>query len=186
MGPMTSATYIYAYIAFAVVYLASATACVIAGFRASTRLARCTQEPRSTETSQPPERVIARAFRLLDWIQGAALLAIAYVVVSAGLGSLILRGQPASVVNLAWIVLNALAAGVAIVLAVRGTRELASIAEVEVACSPGDRTAHDLQRISTRLGASAVALLLVGAYVAVNLVSVIADLGTLLKTDFLL
>jgi hypothetical protein len=186
MGPTTTATYIYAYIAFAVVYLASAAALAIAGFRASTRLARCTQEPAASETSVPPERVIPRAFRLLDWIQGSALLAIAYVVVSAGLGSLILKGQPASVVNLVWIVLNAAAAGAAVVLAVLGTRELAGIADADVACTPGDRAAQDLQRVSTRLGASAVVVLLVGVFVAVNLVSVIADLSTLLKTDFLL
>ncbi|MBC7266130.1 MAG: hypothetical protein H5T75_04035 [Coriobacteriia bacterium] len=186
MGPTSSTTYIYAYIAFAVVYLGSAAACAIAGFRASTRLSRCVHQPSATEAPQPPERAISRASRLLDWVQGTALLAIAYVVVSAGLGSLILKGQPASVVNLVWIALNAVAAGAAVVLAVLGTREVTALADTEVACGPDDRTAQDLQRISNRLGASAVVVLLVGAYVAVNLVSIIADLGTLLKTDFLL
>lgn len=186
MGPTPSATFIYAYIAFAVVYLASAAACAIAGFRASSRLARCAHERGGTDAEQQPERVISRAFRLLDWVQGTALLAIAYVVVSAGLGSLILKGQPASVMNLVWIALNALAAGAAIVLAVLGTREVSAIADATVVCGPDDRGARDLQRVSTRLGASAVVVLLVGAYFAVNLVSIIFDLSTLLKTDFLL
>ncbi|MDI6692699.1 MAG: hypothetical protein QMD76_05260 [Anaerosomatales bacterium] len=186
MGPMSSTTYIYAYIAFAVVYLASAAACAIAGFRASTRLSRCAQQPGPTDTAEPPERAIARAFRLLDWVQGTALLAIAHVVVSVELGYLILTGQPASVVNLVWVALNAVVAGAAIVLAVLGMREVTALADTEVACGPDDRTAQDLQRISNRLGASAVVVLLLGAYVAVNLVSIIADLGTLLKTDFLL
>lgn len=186
MDSTTTATYIYAYIAFAVVYLASAAALAVAGFSASTKLARCARRPQAIGTPSPSARIIPRAFRLLDWVQGSALLAIGYVVASAGLGSLILKGQPAFVVNLVWIALTAVAAGVAIVLAVLGTRELVGITEADIVCTPGDRISHDLQRVSTRLGASAVVVLLVGTYVAVNLVSVLADLGELLKTDFVL
>lgn len=186
MGSTPAATYIYAYIAFAAVYLAAAAACVIAAFKASARIAKCSHEPDAGSAAAPPERVVSRASRLLDWVQGAALLPIGYVVVSAGLGSLILRGQPASVINLFWVTLTAVSAGLAVMLAVLGMREQLAITESGIACSPDTPAARDLQRMSNRLGASAVVLLLVGLFVAVNLFSVLADLGVLLKTDFLL
>jgi len=186
MSSTPAATYIYAYVAFAAVYLAAAAACAIAAFRASARIAKCSSEPSSEAAEQAPDRVVTRASRLLDWVQGAALLPIAYVVISAGLGSLILRGQPASVMILAWVLLTAISAGAAVMLAVLGTRELLAIGETRVACEPGTTAARDLQRMSNRLGASAVVLLLVGLFVAVNLVSVLTDLGALLKVDFLL
>lgn len=186
MGSTPAATYIYAYVAFAAVYLAAAAACAIAAFRASARIAKCSSEPSGEAAEQAPDRVVSRASRLLDWVQGAALLPIAYVVASAGLGSLILKGQPASVMNLAWVLLTAISAGAAVMLAVLGTRELLAIGEAHVACEAGTPAARDLQRMSNRLGASAVVLLLVGLFVAVNLVSVLTDLGALLKVDFLL
>ncbi|MCX8006958.1 MAG: hypothetical protein N3B11_02440 [Coriobacteriia bacterium] len=186
MGSTPSATYIYAYITFGCVYLAAAAACAIAAFRASSRLARCVRQEGAVHPSEPAERVITRAFRLLDWVQGAALLPIAYIVVSAGLGSLILKGQPASVMNIVWVLLTALCAGASVMLAVLGTRELLAIGQARPSCAADDSSARDLERVSTRLGASAVVLLLVGAFVAVNLLSVLADLPLLLKTDFLL
>lgn len=186
MGSTPAATYIYAYVTFAAVYLAAAAACVVAAFRASARIAKCSQETAPGSAGEAPERIVSRASRLLDWVQGAALLPIAYVVVSAGLGSLILKGQPASVMNLFWVALTAVSAGVAVMLAVLGMRELLAIGETHVACGPDTPAARDLQRISNRLGASAVVLLVVGLFVAVNLLSVLTDLGTLLKTDFLL
>ncbi|MCE5192240.1 MAG: hypothetical protein LLG08_10870, partial [Actinomycetia bacterium] len=105
----SSSTYIYTYVIFAVIYVASSAAFVVNAIRVSTTLSRTrgaanlAEVPASEASAPPVGEVISHSQRLVDYTQLAALLPLVYVVGSMFLGSLILRGSGHTGVNLGWI-----------------------------------------------------------------------------------
>ncbi len=188
----SSSTYIYTYVIFAVVYLASSVAFVVNAVRVSTALSRAHEL-----TSNPEERhlaqstpavgeVISHSQRLVDYTQLATLLPLVYVVGSMFLGSLILGGTGHSSVNLGWIVMTVAATAASVAFVVLGLRESAQLNHLEDLEGATGRAADALQRIGLRLGVSAALLLLVAVFMTLNLYSILSSIQGLLGVQFLI
>ncbi|MBN1192525.1 MAG: hypothetical protein JXA36_02355 [Coriobacteriia bacterium] len=186
----TSDMYIYAYIAFAAVYLAASCAVVASAFRASAGLSRSHQ----TTTSQEPSpavnvnAVVCHGQKIVDYTQFATLLPLVYIVGSIFLGSVITRDVSLTrVVNVGWVVFTVVCAVASVIFAALGIRESGAINHtVGIPADASGRSPEALQRIGVRLGISAALLLLVAVFTLLNLWSVVSSLETLTTMDFLL
>jgi len=183
----TSETYIYAYIAFAFVYLLASSTFVASALRVSTGLskARKTAVPTETVSSSLVTSVIGHGQKIVDYTQLSTLLPLVYIVGSMFLGSVISRDMDlASTVNVLWIVFTAICAAASILLAVLGIRESGA---VQHAGEQGAwQTPEAVQRIGIRLSVSAALLLLVAVFTLLNLLSVVSSLDALAGVEFLL
>lgn len=185
-----SSTYVYTYIVFAAVYLISAVAFVVNALRVSAVLSRSrpsapADEQRAAVTDSAGEYV-SRSQRLVDYTQLATLLPLIYIVGSMFLGSLILNGKGPGYVNIGWVVFTVVAAGAAVTFAVLGTRESMSLGGVGAIAAGNERAADIFQRIGIRLGVSAALLLLVAVFTLLNLFSILGNIDTLLKIQYVL
>ena len=186
-----SMTYIYAYVAFAVVYLIASLVFVLTALRVGTGLSRARQTAVPATGSTPVatvSSVINHGQRIVDYTQVATLLPIVYIVGSMFLGSLISRNADlARTVNIGWITFTVACAAASIVLAVLGIRESGAISSTTVLPEGlSGRAPEALQRIGVRLGVSAALLLLVAVFTMLNLWSIISQFEALSTVDFLL
>ncbi len=188
----TSTTYIYAYVAFASVYLIASFTFVASAFRVSTGLSRARQTaaPAEATTVRPAaiSAVIDHGQRIIDYTQLATLLPLVYIVGSMFLGSVITRDVDlARTVNVGWVVFTILCAIASIGLTTLGIRESGAIGYAsDLPGDLGNRAPEALQRIGTRLGVSAALLLLVAVFTMLNLWSIVSSLDALSAVDFLL
>lgn len=187
-----STTYIYAYIAFAAVYLVASFTFVAAALRVSTGLSRARQAAQPSETAVLPAsaagEVLDHGQRIVDYTQLATLLPLVYIVGSLFLGSMIVRDTDlARVVNIGWVAFTLICGLASVALAVMGIRESNAISNApSLAQEIGGKASDALQRIGTRLGVSAALLLLVALFTLVNLWSIVTSLSELRAVDFLL
>lgn len=187
-----STTYIYAYIAFAAVYLVASFTFVAAALRVSTGLSRARQAAQPSETAVLPAsaagEVLDHGQRIVDYTQLATLLPLVYIVGSLFLGSMIVRDTDlARVVNIGWVAFTLICGLASVALAVMGIRESNAISNApSPAQEIGGKASDALQRIGTRLGVSAALLLLVALFTLVNLWSIVTSLSELRAVDFLL
>lgn len=187
----SSTTYIYAYIAFAAVYLIASFTFVAAALRVSTGLSRTRQaeQPIDAAGSAPAAGdVLGHGQRIVDYTQLATLLPLIYIVGSMFLGSVIVRDTDlARLINVGWIAFTLICGLASIALAVLGIRESGAISSApSLAEGLGGKAADAVQRIGARLGVSAALLLLVAVFTLVNLWSIVSSLGDLKAVDFLL
>lgn len=188
----SSSTYIYTYVIFAVVYLASSVAFVVNAVRVSTALSRAhhlTNDPEERVPAQSApavNEVISHSQRLVDYTQLATLLPLVYVVGSMFLGSLILGGTGHASVNIGWITLTVVATIASIAFVVLGLRESAKLNHLDDLDRATGRAADALQRIGLRLGVSAALLLLVAVFMTLNLYSILSGIQGLLGVQFLI
>ncbi|PKQ37256.1 MAG: hypothetical protein CVT59_08435 [Actinobacteria bacterium HGW-Actinobacteria-1] len=188
----SSSTYIYTYVIFAVVYLASSVAFVVNAVRVSTALSRAHEltdnpEQRRIERSTPAVgEVISHSQRLVDYTQLATLLPLVYVVGSMFLGSLILGGTHHASVNIGWVTLTVAATAASVTFVVLGLRESAKLNHLEDLAGATGNAADALQRIGLRLGVSAALLLLVAVFMTLNLYSILSGIQGLLGVQFLI
>jgi len=191
MAFASSSAYVYLYVTFAVVYMASSSAFVLNALRVSTALSR-TREVAPTSNRAPREPgpevglFIAHSQRLVDYTQLATLLPLAYVVGSMFLGSLILGGSGHVGVNYGWVALTVAATAASVVFVVLGMRESAALGSPEVLRNVSGRMNDALQRIGIRLGVSAALLLLMTVFMLLNLFSVLSGMQDLLGTQLLI
>lgn len=187
-----STTYIYAYIAFAAVYLVASFTFVAAALRVSTGLSRARQAAQPLDTAVLPSstagEVLDHGQRIVDYTQLATLLPLVYIVGSLFLGSMVVRDTDlARVVNIGWVAFTLICGLASIALAVMGIRESSAISNApSLAQDIGGKASDALQRIGTRLGVSAALLLLVAVFTLVNLWSIVTSLSELKAVDFLL
>lgn len=187
----TSTTYITAYIVFALVYLVASFVFVASAMRVSTGLSRARS---STAPAQDDSPVVAAGAildhgqRIVDYAQLAILLPLVYIVGSLFLGSVITRDVDlARAMNVGWIAFTAICGMASIVFATLGIRESGAIGYgAHLPRDPVGQTPEALQRVGTRLGVSAVLLLLVAVFTTLNLWSIVSSLGTVSGVDFLL
>jgi hypothetical protein len=193
MSFSTSTTYIYAYIAFASVYVVTSFTFVASALRVSTGLSRAHQAVPSAESPSATSAggataVLEHGQKAVDYTQLATLLPLVYIVGSLFLGSVIARDTSvARLVNIGWIVFTVLCAVASVGLAVLGIRESGAISRTPTLAEDlAGRASDALQRIGTRLGVSAALLLLVTVFTLLNLWSIVSGLGVLSGVDFLL
>lgn len=185
-----SVTYIYAYITFAVVYLAGSIVSATSALRVSNGISRA---PHTGEgAAHAPAAmgdVIGHGQRLLDYTQMATLLPLIYTVGSVFLGSFVAEDTSlARSLNVIWLVFTLICAAAAIILSVLALREAQTIRSIS-GDTWGLGRAHApeaLQKVGLRLGVSAALLLLVAVFIMLNLWSVAGNMGTLSSTGFLL
>ncbi len=188
----SSSAYIYTYVIFAVVYLASSVTFVINAVRVSTTLSKTRETSDSVEMTSFTEaapaigEVITHSQRLIDYTQLATLLPLVYVVGSMFLGSLILGGTGHAGVNLGWVAFTAIATVASIAFLVLGMRESSKLHHLEDLAGANGRAADALQRIGLRLGVSAALLLLVTVFMVLNLYSILSSMQSLLGLGFLI
>ncbi|MDO9557397.1 MAG: hypothetical protein Q7J82_07440 [Coriobacteriia bacterium] len=187
---MTSTTYVYTYIAFAVVYLGAALTLVVDALRMTTGLATA---GRTTPTDNRPAFELARECvkhgqHMVDYTQLATLLPLAYIVGSIFLGSAVLRNQDwAAIANALWVTITTVAIGASIILAVRGAKETRALSRIDVGeAMVGERTSQASHKLASRLRTSTVLLVLVVAFTTLNLWSVVSGLNTLLGLNYVL
>lgn len=184
----TSETYIYAYIAFALVYLVASFTFVASALRVSTGLSR-TRKTSSIGGDSPAAAsiVIGHGQKIVDYTQLSTLLPLVYIVGSMFLGGVIARNVDlARPVNIAWIAFTVACAVTAVVLATLGIRESGAISQTPGVTELVSQTPEAVQRIGIRLGVSAALLLLVTVFTMLNLWSIIMSLDVLSTVDFLL
>ena len=187
-----STTYIYAYIAFATVYLVASFTFVAAALRVSTGLSRARQVVQPSDAVALPAsatgEVLGHGQRIVDYTQLATLLPLVYIVGSMFLGSVIVRDTDlARLINVGWVAFTLVCALASLALAVMGIRESNAISNApSLAQDIGGTAADALQRIGARLGVSAALLLLVAVFMLVNLWSIVTSLSELKAVDFLL
>jgi hypothetical protein len=185
-----SMTYIYSYIAFAVVYLIGSVLDAASALRVSSGISRLARTDDGAPTSSTVlVDTIGHGRRLLDYTQVATLLPLVYIVGSMFLGSLITKDTGlARPLNIVWLVFTLACALTAIVLSVLALREsrFMTAQSHDMHTTQPQRTPETLQKLSLRLGVSATLLLLVAVFIMLNLWSVIGDIGSLSSADFLL
>ncbi|PKQ20132.1 MAG: hypothetical protein CVT66_06615 [Actinobacteria bacterium HGW-Actinobacteria-6] len=191
MALSSSSTYIYAYVVFAVVYLASSIAFVFSAVRVSTSLSRVRDIAGDSGRASAEPGLVVRDYvshsqRLVDYTQLATLLPLVYVVGSMFLGSLILGGTGHTGINYGWITFTAAATIASIAFVVLGMRESAKLGHLKDIDEAKGSAADVLQRIGVRLGVSAALLLLVAVFMLLNLFSVLSSIEGLLGLKFLI
>ncbi|KAF0208389.1 MAG: hypothetical protein FD171_872 [Actinobacteria bacterium] len=187
----SSSAYIYLYVVFAVVYMASSIAFVFNALRVSTSLSRVhNATPAADHARHEPgpgiREFISHSQRLVDYTQLATLLPLVYVVGSMFLGSLILGGQGHSTVNIGWVALTIVATVASVAFVVLGMRESSALGTLDDLEGTSGRANDALQRIGMRLGVSAALLLLMTVFMVLNLYSVLAGMQDLLGAQFLI
>lgn len=187
----SSSAYIYLYVMFAVVYMASSIAFVFNALRVSTSLSRARDAvPVSDRVLREPGpeigEFISHSQRLVDYTQIATLLPLVYVVSSMFLGSLILGGTGHTTVNYGWIALTVAATAASVAFVVLGMRESMALGTFDVLDGTSGRVNDVLQRIGMRLGVSAALLLLMAVFMVLNLYSVLSGMQDLLGAQFLI
>lgn len=187
----SSSAYIYLYVMFAVVYMASSIAFVFNALRVSTSLSRARDAvPVSDRVLREPGpeigEFISHSQRLVDYTQIATLLPLVYVVSSMFLGSLILGGTGHTTVNYGWIALTVAATAASVAFVVLGMRESMALGTLDVLDGTSGRVNDVLQRIGMRLGVSAALLLLMAVFMVLNLYSVLSGMQDLLGAQFLI
>lgn len=183
-----SETYIYAYVAFASVYLITSFTFVANAMRVSAGLSKTKTAGISGEVSSRAAvtMVIDHGQKIVDYTQMSTLLPLVYIVGSMFLGSVIGRDTSlAAIVNPLWIAFTALCAIASVGLAVLGIRESGAINHSPDIALPADAP-ESVQRIGVRLGVSAALLLLVAVFTMLNLWSIISSLDKLSTIHFLL
>jgi hypothetical protein len=184
-----SMTYIYSYIAFAVVYLIGSVLSAASAMRVSTVISRVIRTDDARAASTIAADIVGHGRQLLDYTQVATLLPLVYIVGSMFLGSLITKDTGlARPLNILWLVFTLVCALAAIVLAVLALREgrVMTTPSHETQTTQTQRSPETLQKLAVRLGVSAALLLLVAVFIMLNLWSVVGDMGSLTATDFLL
>lgn len=184
----TSETYIYTYIAFALVYLIASFTFVASAVRVSTGLAKSSRTVAVGDNHVPTSVpvLIGHGQKIVDYTQLSTLLPLVYIVGSMFLGSAISRDADlARLVNIVWVTFTAVCGASSVILAVLGIRQTNSIGHDELDGLP-QQTPEPVQRLGVRLGVSSALLLLVAVFTALNLVSVIMSLDALNAVDFLL
>lgn len=187
---MTSSTYVYTYIAFALAYFASSLLLLVYAFKTSGRLSAAGRE---ADKGMPPafgpaQSYISHGQRVVDYTQLATLLPLVYIVLSVALGSVILHNTSwAGLMNAVWIAVTLVGMGACALLAMRVTREARALAEFDPATTVvGERTADAASRLSGRLSMSAGLLILMLVFTTLNLWSIVANLTTVLGLDYVL
>ncbi|MDZ4654372.1 MAG: hypothetical protein U1F44_00615 [Coriobacteriia bacterium] len=187
---MTSSTYIYTYIAFALIYAVSSVTLVLKTIGASERISKA---GKTAAVDGHPILELAREYighgqRLVDYVQLATLLPLAYIVGSIFLGSAILRNQDWSgIANTLWVIITVLAMAASIILAVRGTREVHALSKIDTDKAIADeRASNAAHKLVGRLGISTTLLVLATVFTTLNLWSVVSSLDTLLAFDYVL
>jgi len=185
MSFTSTTTYIYAYVAFTLVYLVGSAIAATSALRVSLRLSHL-----GTAGSKPvaPAQlgpVLDHGRRLVDSTQAATVLPLVYIVGSMFLGTLIAQNpDSARAINVVWVVFTLICAGASIVLAALA---LTAYRRMKLASGTTAGNASEaLQRVGLRLGVSAALLLVVAAFTLLNVWSVVGDLGALEAADFLL
>ncbi|MHB1136138.1 MAG: hypothetical protein ACYDHQ_02315 [Coriobacteriia bacterium] len=185
MSFTSTTTYIYAYVAFALVYLVGSAIAAASALRISLLLSRPRPADPDSAFASPLGTLLGHGRRLVDYTQAATVLPLVYIVGSMFLGSLIARNpDTARAINVVWIVFTLVCAAASIMLAA-----LAFKAYRQMRQAPGQVTGTSpdvLQRVGVRLGVSAALLLVVAAFTLVNVWSVVGDLDALKAADFLL
>lgn len=185
-----SETYIYAYIAFAAVYVISSFVFVASAFRVSTGLSRAGHAAPSDDTT--PATTVAGVLnhgqKIVDFAQLSTLLPLVYIVGSMFLGSVIARDVDlARAINVGWIAFTAICATASVLFAILGIRESGAIGHVQgIPEGASGRAPEAVQRVGVRLGVSAALLLLVAVFTLLNLWSIVSSLDALSAVDFLL
>lgn len=186
----TSETYIYAYIAFASVYLIASLTFVARALRVGTGLSRSRQLASDEQTPASAGAVnalIGHGQRVIDYTQLATLLPLVYIVGSMFLGSVITHDLGlARAVNVGWVLFTAACAVAIVFLAVLGIRESGELGHSRPAGALTVSASDAVQRIGARLSVSAALLLLVAVFTMLNLWSVVSSLDALSAIDFLL
>lgn len=188
MSFAASETYIYAYVAFASIYLVTSFTFVANAMRVSTGLsrARTAAVPAENASRGAVALVIDHGQKIVDYTQMSTLLPLVYIVGSMFLGSVIGRDTSLTVtINLLWVVFTALCAIASIALAVLGIRESGAIHHSTSGALPADAP-EAVQRIGVRLGVSAALLLLVAVFTMLNLWSIISSLDSLTQMKFMI
>lgn len=186
MSFASSMTYVYAYVAFACIYVVGsivlARSTITASSRLSRRLAGTGEQP---HRMSEPDPALGHGRRLIDCTQAATALPLVYIVSSVFLGSLVARNPgSAGIINIGWIVLTLVCGAASILLAIVAYRESA---QLKVRAGEGTTAAAEaLQKIGLQLGVSTALLLLIAAFTLLNVWSVISDIGALKAVDFLL
>lgn len=185
MSFASTTTYIYAYVAFALVYLVGSVIAAASALRISLLLSRPHPDESEPSTPLPVGTLLGHGRRLVDCTQAATVLPLVYIVGSMFLGSLIARNPDAArAVNVVWVVFTLVCAAASIVLAAVA---LKAYRQMRQASGQAAGTSADvLQRVGVRLGVSAALLLVVAAFTLVNMWSVVGDFGALKAADFLL
>ena len=187
---MPSSTYVFAYLAFAIIYLMTGTWLTIVSVRAGSEMA---QGSRRARTNVAGSRDLTREYigqgaHLVDYAQLATLLPLAYILASIFLGSAALRAQRwTGAANALWVALTLVAIFVSVVLALRGIRRARRLAEIDAeAAIVGVEAADAARKIAGRLAVSAILLGLAVAFTTLNLWSVLTNLNTLLDVKYVL
>jgi hypothetical protein len=186
-----SETYIYTYIAFAVVYLVASLTFVVNALRVSAGLSRARQAGTPAVDAPPMSKVadvISHSQRLVDYTQISTMLPLVYIVGSMFMGSLIVRDTDmARTMNVVWIVFTVVCAGASIGLTILGIHESQAIGSMsDLPEQLSGRAPEALQRVGLRLGVSAALLALVAVFTMLNLFSILGSLDTLRDIDYLL
>jgi len=185
-----SVTYVYAYMAFAIVYLVGSIVSATSALRVSNGISRAQHTDEGT-TPAPVVigAVIGHGERLLDYTQVGTILPLVYIVGSMFLGSFIAKDTGlARSLNVVWVVFTLVCAAAAIILSVLALREAQAMRSISGGTWSLGRghTPEALQKVGLRLGVSAALLLLVAVFIMLNLWSVVRNMGTLSSTGFLL
>lgn len=185
MSFTSTTTYIYAYVAFALVYLVGSVIAAASALRISLLLSRPHPADADTTLSSPPGTFLSDGRRLVDCTQAATVLPLVYIVGSMFLGSLIARNPDAArAINVVWIVFTLVCAAASIMLAALAFK---AYRQIRQASGRAAGTSPDvLQRVGVRLGVSAALLLVVATFTLLNVWSVVGDFGALKAADFLL
>lgn len=185
MSFASTTTYIYAYVAFALVYLAGSAVSAISALRISAALSRPESSAPRSATPASLGDILGHGRRLVDCTQAATILPLIYIVGSMFLGSLIARDpRTAGAINVVWVIFTLVCAAASILLAIVALR---TYRQMKLESDRAAGTAPEaLQRVGTRLGVSVALLIVVAAFTLLNVWSVVGDLGVLKATDFLL
>jgi len=187
---VTSSTYVYTYIAFALVYLVSSLALTIRAYRASGAMSRAGSDadPEGNPTAELAFEYVDHGQRLIDIAQLAMLLPLAYIVGSIFLGSTILRDQSwAGTINSVWIGITFVAIAASILLAVKATKEAHALSEMDAESTVvGQQVVDATRKLASRLGISTTLLAMISLFILANLWSVLSNLDTLLNLDYVL
>jgi lysylphosphatidylglycerol synthetase-like protein (DUF2156 family) len=185
-----SVTYVYAYMAFAIVYLVGSIVSATSALRVSNGISHA---PHTAEDAAPASAaigdVIDHGRRLLDYTQVATLLPLVYIVGSMFLGSFIAKDTGlARSLNIIWVAFTLICAAAAVTLSALALREAQAMRSISGGTwSLGSgHTPEALQKVGMRLGVSAALLILVAVFIMLNLWSVAGNMGTLSSTGFLL
>lgn len=186
MSFASSMTYVYAYVAFACIYVVGSIVLARSTITASSKLSRrAADSDEQAHRMSGPDPALGHGRRLIDYTQAATALPLIYIVSSVLLGSFAARNPGgAGIINIGWIALTLVCGAASILLAIVAYRESA---QLKTRAGAGTTAADEsLQKIGLQLGVSTALLLLIAAFTLLNVWSVISDIEALKAVDFLL